>query len=262
MSWEIWISKILDSLLLPPGLNILLIVSALLLIKKYYRLSIALILGSLLSLLLVSLPWFANLLLTQLETEAALEISQVKWYKIEESDGVERAIVVLAGGRISQAAEYGNIDLVSSHSLQRIQYASWLHKKTNLPILLSGGSVFNEPTPEAVLMNQAILSHFDVAPSWIESQSKNTAENAIYCSEILKANKISEILLVTHAWHMPRAKRLFEQQGISVISAPTAFLSRTTYNRLSDYLPSALALKNSQLALHEMLGNLWYRLRY
>lgn len=279
MSWDIFISQVFGILLLPPSINILLIISGLLMIKKYPRISKSFLILSTVSLWLMSTHWFSNKMIHLVETEPAISLTQVKNYQVDPYDSAEqsdlselfdsheniakRAIVVLAGGRILLAEEYGNVDVVSSYSLQRIKYASWLHKKTNLPILLSGGSVFNEATAEAVLMNQAILSDFSVAPQWVESQSKNTAENALYSNKILSASGISEILLVTHAWHMPRAKRMFEEQGLKVISAPTVFLSHAgCASCITDYLPSARALNKTNLAFHELLGGLWYKLRY
>jgi uncharacterized SAM-binding protein YcdF (DUF218 family) len=271
MSWDILINKSLGAFALPPGLNLLWFVIGFLLIKKYPKISKTVIIFSSASLWLFSLPWFSNKLIIGLEQEPPINLSQIKQYVVDPADGyvsdgsnkVNRAIVVLAGSRITLAPEYGDIDTVGQSTLERVSYASWLTKKTNLPVLLSGGSVFEQATPLAVLMNHAFLTHFSVAPRWLESKSKNTAENAIYSSKILKQNKIDEILLVTHAWHMPRAKWCFENQGIKVISAPTGFLSnRTDLKRFDQFLPSAQAIQTSSWALHEMIGRYWYQLRY
>ncbi|MBV1910964.1 MAG: YdcF family protein [Kangiellaceae bacterium] len=191
-----------------------------------------------------------------LQTVAALSPLKVTQYA--NSQRVDVAIVVLAGGRISSSPEYGDIDTVSSKTLQRIQYAAWLHRKTRLPILVTGGSVYGESTAESVLMNQTMLSAFNIAPKWIEVNSKNTAENAKFSNEILKRNGITEILLVTHSNHMQRAVAEFERAELKIIPAPTVFQStRTSW---IDYFPSARALYESQQSLHEMVGKLWYYL--
>jgi len=275
MSWDVLINNFFGSWLLPPGINLLLVIISFLLFKKYQRVAKIVLAFSMISLWLFSLPWFSNQLIMTLETEPAINLYQIKEYSLEPADafqissevggakaGIKRAIVVLAGSRISLAPEYGEIDIVGASSLQRISYASWLGKKTRLPILLSGGSVFNEATPLAVLMNQSILAHFSVAPRWIESESKNTAENAIYSSKILKKEKIDEILLVTHALHMRRAKSAFENQGMKVISAPTGFLSNRGASGYTSFLPRAEAMQVSSMALHEIIGQFWYQLRY
>jgi len=99
------------------------------------------------------MPVVSNLLLRSLESTAALSSQDLKQFKSSSSS----AIVVLSGGRLAHSPEYGSIDTVSATSLQRLNYASWLNKKVKLPILLSGGSRFNEATSEAVLMNQFLL---------------------------------------------------------------------------------------------------------
>jgi uncharacterized SAM-binding protein YcdF (DUF218 family) len=247
--------KLGSILFLPPAINFLLIAASFALFK-FKRLVLAKLVGllSIVSLFLLSLPVVSDSLNSSLQTIPALTQEQVKKLVIDNTDSI--AIVVLAGGRISQAAEYGEIDTVSAKTLQRVHYAAWLHKKTNIPILVSGGSVFGEPTAEAVLVNQVMVSAYTIAPRWIEPVSKNTAENAKFASQLLIKNGIKRILLVTHANHMPKALAEFERHGLKITPAPTVFQSPQT--RWTDYLPSAKGLFKSQQALHEMLGRAWY----
>ncbi len=258
MDFEILINRLIDIILFPPGINLVLLIASYFLLKKRKKIALSLFAFSLLSLYLLALPSVSTTLNNSLQSEPALSQSQVKSYA--KQDRKNLAIVVLSGGRISLAPEYGDIDTVSATTLQRIQYAAWLHRKTNLPILLSGGSVNDEATAEAVLMNQTMLSAFNIAPRWIEFKSKNTAQNAQLSSQILTENNIQEILLVTHASHMHRARLEFEKTGLTVIPAPTVFdLNRASWHH---YFPSAKALYASQLALHEKVRRLWYAVRY
>jgi len=257
MDIHVLFSQLATSLLLPPGLNFVLLALGYFLLKGSKKLAYGVISFSILSLYLLSLDVISSKLNKSVGAEQALNLQKVN---LLIKDDKRRAIVVLSGGRISQAEEYGGIDIVSGKTLQRIAYASWLHKKTELPILVSGGSVFDESTPEAVLMNQMMIAGFNIAPKWIESESKNTAQNAINSADILKTNQISEILLVTHANHMSRAKGMFEKQGMKVIEAPTILPKEES--KWSDFLPSAKALYQSHQALHEKLGSFWYSLNY
>lgn len=257
MNFETLFTKTLDVLLLPPGFNILLMLVGLIILKRQkLKLAIGIFITSIISLFIFSLPIVSNSLNNKLQSTTALSPNQVKSYSVSDKEGV--AIVVLSGGRISQAAEYGDIDTVSALTLQRLQYAAWLHKKTLFPILVSGGSVFDEPTAEAVLMNQTMLSLFNIAPKWIEGKSKNTAQNAEFSVKLLKQYDISEILLVTHANHMPRALQEFRRYNLKITPAPTAF--KSPKNSWMNYLPSATALFESQQALHEELGQIWYKI--
>ncbi|MET1256332.1 YdcF family protein [Aliikangiella maris] len=261
MSFDIFLSYSFKAILLPPGINLLIAFIALLLIGKYRKSMTTLITVNLLSLLILSLPSTSDLLVKQIEANSALSHQQVK--HLANDDSVNRAIVVLSGGRINLAPEYGDIDTVNSKTLQRLHYASWLHKRTGLPILLSGGRVFDEATAESVIMNQVMISSFGIAPKWIESDSKNTAENARYSVALLQQSNIDEIVLVTHALHMPRAQRAFAAQGIKIIPAATVFQGSRAKNTLwTRFLPDPQALLQSSAALHEILGQIWYDLRY
>jgi uncharacterized SAM-binding protein YcdF (DUF218 family) len=73
---------------------------------------------------------------------------------------------------------------------------------------------------------------------------------------------IGEILLVTHGFHMPRAVEAFEKAGMRVIPAPTGMTDPLPKAKFRRFLPSASALQTTYLALHEMLGRLWYHYRY
>jgi uncharacterized SAM-binding protein YcdF (DUF218 family) len=93
-----------------------------------------------------------------------------------------------------------------------------------------------------------------------EEHSRTTAENAANVAPLLREHGIHRILLVTHAWHMPRAMWAFQHSGIQAIPAPTGFIN--TEENLSDHpwLPSARSMYKVRLALHEIVGILWYRI--
>ena len=71
----------------------------------------------------------------------------------------------------------------------------------------------------------SILMMLRVPPEalWLETESRNTYENALYTQEILDQKGIEKIILVTSAQHMPRSVGLFEKQGLEVVPAPTDY---------------------------------------
>ena len=96
----------------------------------------------------------------------------------------------------------------------------------------------------------------------------NTAEEAIAIRKLLKgsdrAAKTPRILLVTSAFHMRRAQRLFERQGLTVVPFPVDFQARgqwagPLWRDPTQWLPTAAALDGSSRALRELLGRLVYR---
>jgi uncharacterized SAM-binding protein YcdF (DUF218 family) len=170
------------------------------------------------------------------------------------------AIVILSAGRRSYAPEFGG-ETLDALSLERARYGALLAKRTGLPVLVSGGLGTPGHPALADLMASALESDYGVHVKWRETRSRNTAENAIYASQMLRRDHIDRVLLVTHAWHMRRAKRAFEREGLVVMAAPTGFIDTGDTPALDDFLPSAPALSATAYALHEIVGYLWYEVR-
>ena len=109
-------------------------------------------------------------------------------------------------------------------------------------------------------MKQVLEREFQVPVTWVEETSKNTLENARASLHVLGPAGIKRIYLVTHAWHMPRARYAFETAGFSVIPAPTGYAIVPRPGVLS-FMPNAQALLHSSWFFHEVLGIGWYHLR-
>lgn len=167
-----------------------------------------------------------------------------------------QAVVILGGGVHHGAPEYGG-DTLSRYSLERVRYGAKLARISKLPVLVSGGSVYGGQA-EADLMKLVLETEFAVAVRWTESQSRDTAENALYTARMLKAANIRRIALVTHASHMRRATGAFEKSGLQVVPAATGFTPQgvSTFEKL---LPSVRAFERSAAAVHEWIGGLVLR---
>ena len=175
------------------------------------------------------------------------------------ADKSGQAIVVLGGGTYFSAPEYG-ADTVKAPVLARLRYAAHLHRALDKPVLASGGAPEGNPVPEAQLMRQALEQDFRIPVKWIEGGSRNTFENALQSAAVLRPSGIQKIYLVTHAWHMRRARIAFEHAGFTVIPAPTAFATRFRLTVI-DFLPDARALHDSAVFFREGVGIGWYYLR-
>lgn len=101
---------------------------------------------------------------------------------------------------------------------------------------------------------------FGLRTRWVEDASLDTAANARESARLLGADGLSRVLLVTHAAHMPRAAAVFRAAGLRVTPMPTAFLAGPVDDWRA-WLPSPSAMDRSWLALHEIVGLRWYRLR-
>jgi len=162
-------------------------------------------------------------------------------------------------GTYSAAPEYAG-DTVSSTTLVRLRYGAKLYRDIKKPVLLSGGMPQGHAISEAMQMKKVLEQEFNIPAQWIEEESANTLESARNSYRLLHQSGIKRIYLVTHAWHMPRSLRAFQAAGFEVIPAPTAFTTRNKADLLA-FVPSAGALQDSQIFLHEAIGMLWYRLK-
>jgi uncharacterized SAM-binding protein YcdF (DUF218 family) len=143
--------------------------------------------------------------------------------------------------------------------LERLRRAARLQRETGLPLLVSGGKLPDFTLSHAAAMAQALEVDLRVPVRWREELSRTTAENAVYSARLLKADGIGRVLLVTTAWHMPRALQAFRAAGLDPIAAPTGFAGPANWY-WENMLPSAARLQASTWACHEILGRLWYQL--
>ncbi len=206
-------------------------------------------------LLTLSLPIVSHRLMEPLEPYPALGAADIQ------RSGA-RAIVLLGAGRYTDAVEYGG-DSIGPISLQRVRYAAWLQRRTGLPLIVSGGSPSHEDPPVGRLMAEVLEKEFRIPVSTVEDHSQTTRENAANTASILRQGGIQRIFLVSSAWHLPRAVRAFEREGIEVTPAPTVFETRHFADGPvpQDFLPGPKALHRSYYAIHEYLGRLWYEIR-
>lgn len=249
------LTAVIKAVVLPPGFLLLLALAAVPLWGRHRYMATGLLACAFLLLYLFATPAFARRLAAALEGGLdPMPSAQV----LQRA----RAIVVPGCDRYAHAPEYGGRDAVSACTLARLQHAARLHAATGLPILLSGGRVFGEEEAEAELMDRALRQAFNIAPAWLETRSRSTAENARYSAVMLKTQDIDTVVLVTHAVHMPRAAGSCRRAGLTVIPAPTHFYSVPDARPgITHFLPSMGALSISHLALHELVGIAWYNLR-
>ena len=239
------LKKIVSALILPPTSVILLAFVGLWLSRTHPKSGRALATLSLVTLLILSLPVSGNALLQSLETTPPISESQLKDVQ---------AIVILGGGNNIHAPEFRYEDTVNRWTLQRLRYGAHLQQQTNKPILVTGGAPFGGRA-EADAMAEALQRDFHAKDTWIENQSKDTVENAAYSAAILKQHDVKRIALISQAWHLPRAIKLFEQQGLTVYPAPTGYTNEDN-EPIIRWLPKASALDKSSIALKEYLGRL------
>ncbi|MDK2980742.1 MAG: hypothetical protein PWQ55_1089 [Chloroflexota bacterium] len=259
----IFLSKFLPLFVYPLGLACLLIFLALLVSYKR-KTSTFLIVLALVILWLSSTTGFSNLLARSLE---------LKYLPPAEIPSGE-VLVVLGGGTEPASPPRTTVEINGAGD--RVLYAAQLYKEGKAPyILLSGGDISWQnsggTTPAEDMATLLVQIGVPESALWLETESQNTYENALYAKEFLDEQDIDQVLLVTSAMHMPRAVALFEKQGFEVTPLPVDFSVTDSISaasgtgnfvsKLIDILPSASNLALTTNAMKEYLGYFIYRLQ-
>lgn len=250
------LSHYMQPWLLPPGLNILLVVLGLCIWCYWPTVGKIISIVGFISLWLLSTPIVAYNMIDILQNKYAM----LQPDSLDNSQP-DDAIVVLGGGD-SVEAEYGYKHTVSDFTLHRLKYTAYLHNKTHLPIIVSGGKSNGSMDAEADLMDSLLQDNYNIKADIKEDKSLTTADESKYIASILKQKQFHGIYLVTNAWHMPRSVFIFQCLGIKVTPAPMGYYVYGPGYALISFLPNMDALYASSIAIHEFMGLFWYHLYY
>jgi len=255
------LKTLVRALALPPGGPLLVALAGLLLLRRLPSAGRLLAGAGVIALWLLSTHAVGGLLLRWVEAgQRPLEVAA--WRAAKDGGAPPRALVILGSGATSDGPFAPRRERLLARSLERVVAGARLARATALPVLVTGGRPDGLEHSEAALMRQVLQDDLGIPVRWVEEASRDTAENASLSAALLRAEGISSVLLVTHAYHMPRARRAFEAVGLTVLPAPHGWAGgRPDGISLRDLLPSAPALEASWLALHELSGMLWYRVR-
>jgi uncharacterized SAM-binding protein YcdF (DUF218 family) len=111
-------------------------------------------------------------------------------------------------------------------------------------------------TEGVVLKEYAISNGIPSKKIFVTKDVENTADEAVAVKELISSSK--KIILVTSAYHMYRAKWLFEKQGFIVIPYKVDYkASRNNTTTLMDFLPSTGNIELIETGIREIIGRLF-----
>ena len=259
------LNKIIGYLISPVGFTMALVAAAVLArILGRRRLAGWAVLLALANFWIWSTPWMTQWMGAALESEFLVDGRVPEVESFPQSDAI-----VLHGGSMGVAT---NISPYAEMwmSADRVWHGARLYKAGKAPkiFITGGGTTFGTAMllQDLGVPREAIVSNLT---------ARNTEEEARFIAEAMNEVEVEgrglqrkvKILLVTSAWHMRRAKLMFEKYapGLEVIPAATDYEALVRCNwsagfNWSDLIPNAEMIFLNSYMIHEIIGYWGYRL--
>ncbi len=230
----------------PPGIFLLVffLLSAKLFRRREKGIAAALLVATL-ALYALSTPYLSAAMMRNLEAA----------YPLPQNPSGD-VIVLLGGGSTKGTPDLDGVDGLSEGSSTRLLAAARLYHRLHVPILFTGGKVFEDSASEADVARRNLLGlgipDQDII---LEMESRTTGENAKYTAMLLKERGFKRPILVTSAYHMQRSVLNFEKYGVAVTPFPAGYRANAE-PRLFHYMwlaPQASALEDSVCVIREEL---------
>ena len=239
---------------LPLIVSPLFLILILILIGTFLK-SKKIILSSLVILIFCSLPIFSNKLILYLEKD----------YNIQNISNIPKAdAIVVLSGMVKTIKTKDNLSYEFSEAVDRILSGLDLFKENKAPILVftKGKLPWSKGISEGEYLKKFSIKFGTPQESILLTDDvQNTDQEAKSVKKLLGIDN-ANIILVTSAFHMPRAKKVFEAANIKVVPFAVDFRNTSRKITIIDFVPSADSLSSTSLFVREMIGRLYYNLKY
>ena len=234
-----WLLAPLHALLLAQSLGLVLV-------WRKRRLGLALITLSTLCLLAIAFTPLPAMLMHSLEHRVTATRLP------ERVDG----IVLIGSAQLPRlTAAYGTVHM-TGNAATMTEFVALARRYPNARRVFAGGSgkLFPDGPPESAVMELFFKEQgLDPANLILESRSRNTEENAVFAKELVHPRRGEIWILITAAYHMPRALGVFRKAGWDVIPHPVAYRTLPEISWLPE--PDAIGQFGLlDMAIHEWIG--------
>lgn len=175
-----------------------------------------------------------------------------------------RVVVMLGAGSMNLRASGRQLSQLGPDAGLRVLEAARLFDLLGGPLVIaSGGVTEHDPAaaPESVALQRALVAvGVPVDRIVLESESKNTRDEAVIVKRMLAERGETAFVLVTSPLHMARSLRTFEQEGMHPIPSPSQLVpDRSAAD--PPLLPNDMWLGIGDVAIYEWLarGYYWWR---
>ena len=169
-------------------------------------------------------------------------------------------MVILAGGVLPSNVLDGGTE-ASGATYSRLLNGIHIFKENNLKLLVLQGTSGPDLESDAVVM-AGLAERLGVPRDRIivEAKSRNTFEHAVELRKIFPAPKKMRLGIVTSALHMRRSEMVFKWKFPEdiIVPIPVGYRYSVLKCDIKNLIPSLDAFATSHIALHELIGMVWY----
>lgn len=200
---------------------------------------------------IISTPIFSNYLFKKIEGEYIYK-------NLNEFEEVD-AIVILSG--MMRINEFDENYIVEWGDVDRLFKGIKLYElnKSNTIIFTGGKNPYNSTTiSEGEVLKEFAIKHgVKKDDILITKDVLNTADESLAVLDLIGGNRT--IILVTSAFHMKRAKSLFQRQGFKIVPYKVDYKTPPNIkSNFFDFIPSSSGLRRTETAIREIIGRLYY----
>lgn len=171
--------------------------------------------------------------------------------------------VILLGGVTDELVESQTGQPAYNDNVERLIETFRLLREGHAKIVIVSGAAMDpalERWGEArVLADQLVAWGIEADRVVLEPKARNTRENAVYSAELVRQRGAKTVLVVTSAFHIPRALDTFRAVDLPVDVLPVDYRAPPRGGREIELLPRAGELALSARASRELLGRVVYR---
>ena len=206
-------------------------------------------------LVICSMPIISSKMIAYLESD----------YELNQPSEIDTAnAIVVLSGMVTAIKSKNGLNYEWGGAVDRFFTGINLFNLDKAPTLIfTGGKLpWSIGIPEGeFLREEAIKLGIPKKDILLTENVENTDQEAKAIKKLLSLDN-PKVILVTSAFHMPRAQLVFEAAGISVIPFPVDFLIGTGKITLMDFIPSASSFAGTSFFVREMIGRTYYNLKY
>ena len=206
-------------------------------------------------LVICSMPIVSGKMIAYLESD----------YELNRPSGIDTAnAIVVLSGMVKTIKIKDSLDYEWSEAVDRFFAGIDLFRLNKAPTLIftRGKVPWSIGLPEGeFLREEAIKLGIPKKDILLTENVENTDQEAKAIKKLFSIDN-PKIILVTSAFHMPRAQLVFEAAGINVIPFPVDFKTGAGKLTFMSFIPSAVSFASTNFFVREIIGRTYYNLKY